>query len=310
MKPIKTILCLIIMVSLSTTANAVTVIDIPKTLSDTHYLKENLIDTELHTDESNSIIELKTTQYAMTTGNATLGFYFGNDTGNDTEYTVQVTRQKWIIFDYYVITARLISNNYTIFSINRTENGLDSSFTTWLKYDLESGNTTFSASKSEIGTRLEWNGRVNPMPAHTIRIRSDAPYKIDATVINIDEYLARQEKMGSLNPFLGWLAGVLKLILPSSVFEALLTILILINLFFTLGNIIISSIFYRPYLIIVWFLSFANIYVLFKTSTYSEFVAEYVKVIVYAIGGMVTLFMWVARLSVEFLKLVRQIFQI
>lgn len=310
MKHIKASILLMILIALTQGASAVTVIDIPKTLDEYTYVRENLIDTELHTDPSNGITELKTTQYAISTGNATLGFYFGNDTGNDTEFKVQIVKNTWVIFNYYVLTATLTSNNYTIFSYNRTDTGLDSSYITEIKYDSVSGNTTFIAAKGILMTKLEWNGIVNTMPATTIRIRSDAPYKIEAKIINIEEFKARQEKIGSLNPFLGWLANTLKGVLPSYVFDGLLMILILINIFFTIGSIMISSLFYRPYLIFVWFLSAANIYTSLKTNTYSEFIAEYTKVLAYGFGALITLILWISRISIEFVKLVRQIFQI
>jgi len=305
---------LFIMLIKTVSADVITLVEIPYTDTESTFQIKDLINAELDTDPANTITEIsvitKSNQISGTLqsgGQATVQMTFNNEsviyTGQKSTYNL------WVVALTY-ISHTLVANNTTIFSINGTTPQLPSVFKMNVLYDETTGNNTYSVYSME-----KWlsGGQTNPvraLPAKQIRIQSDVPFDVYIVYSNPEEIAQREEDLQSMNGILGAIASYADKLLPVWATNALFPLLRFLDIILSIMELVISAVYTYPYLLIIWYMTFLNVYVSFKTETFSDFLIKWVQSAWVGIEWGIRTIIQIGYAIIWILKLVRQILQI
>lgn len=303
------LLIVVLLLAIPVSADVVTIVNIPRTSDESDFKMDNLINAEINADPENTIHSINILPQASPSGDGTIQITFEDK--SNTTYLGQITKNTWIIFTTYTLTQNLISGNYTIINSTKSgEVGLDSSFFISIKYNKDTGNNTFWIAKNSILPIFGDTTPAQALPSQHLRIQADIPFSIEAYVVNDGEMLLKEQQRAELNPILRYIAGIANVILPGWAYDGLMTILIFLNIILLLLGLIVLAVYSYPYLVFVWYLTLLNVYVSFKTETFSQFIVEWGKGIIGAIDFSIKFLFVVGNIVVALLRFLRQILQL
>lgn len=275
--------CLILIHSASA---EVTIVQIPYTDTESTFDISDLINTELQTDPSNVITDITVVTLDQTpecdpicwaaipdTAPATIQMTFNNQT----IYTGQKTTTNWIIFEMSWLSHSLVVGNTTIFNESNALPSLPSILKLNVMYDETTSNNTYTVFSIEKYLTSGKTNAVRSLPAQAIRIQSNVPFKISVTYENPTEMQARTEQIKGMNGLLGVIANYGDKLLPGWAMNALFPILLFMDTLFKIMELMASALYRYPYLLIIWYITFLNVYVSFKTETFSDFIVKWIQ---------------------------------
>jgi len=297
----------------------VTIVQVPFTDTRETFDISDLINAEIDSDPSNIITSITVTTLDQTpqcdpvcwgaipdTPPSTIQMTFDNQT----IYTGQKSTTNWIIFEMSWLSHSLVVGNDTIFNESNSLPSLPSILKMDVTYDEITSNNTYTVFSIEKFLVPSQTNLVRSLPAQAIRIQSDTPFKIHIHYENPEEIKARAEQTENMNGLLGTIAYYGDKILPAWAMNALFPVLLFLDTLFKIMEVISSALYKYPYLLIIWYITFLNVYVSFKTETFSDFIVKWVQGAWVGIEWFIRLLIAMGNFLAWMLKLLRQLFQL
>lgn len=184
------------------------------------------------------------------------------------------------------------------------------------KYDASTGNTSIITTNTFIVANnvsaIYFDSNLNlGLPSQNIAINSLSSFDISIIIDNIVDTIETQAQINQLSPIS---KAIYKFLTLGGFFgenEILLGILTILDIFFWFIIIIISVIFTYPWLIVIWLITFGNLYIAYYASTnYRELLLRGVEYYKFTIEKIYNTLTKIIEIIINIIKAIAQLLPI
>jgi len=236
-----------------------------------------------------------------------------NFSGNVT-YTALTSKYLYLGFiPYKNVTHFMTYKNYTIFRESKNYNTIfafDSTID--IEYNVNNGNTTFQFSPNAniIDILKYYTGGYTGLPTDSFVAKSLTKFDMVLEVKDINENLFIKSRKAALSVISQYIYGILTLNGVLGENDILLSLLSILDIFFTITVIVFALLFIYPNLIIIWIITIGNIYSAYHANTLKQFII-YLKAYYIFVGEKTTtLLNGLFNLILTLISTIRQLLQI